>query len=89
MPHLRIENGERTQLLLSMRTGGEMGMNVKEAIDVLERSCDFHYEETDKCYGCLFENSGWCDEDFHDSLLTLLKQIQKEPIKRTNQNEYY
>ena len=27
MPYLRIENGERTQLLLSMWTGGEMGMS--------------------------------------------------------------
>lgn len=55
-------------------------MNVKEAIDVLERNCDFHYEETDKCYGCKFENSGWCDEDFHDSLLTLLKE-QEQAMK--------
>ena len=49
-------------------------MNVKEAIDVLERNCDFHYDETDKCYGCLFENSGWCGEDFHENLLALLKE---------------
>ena len=49
-------------------------MTVKEAIDILERSCGFHYNATDKCYGCLFENSGWCGDDFHESLLAILKE---------------
>ena len=49
-------------------------MTVKEAIDILERNCGFHYNATDKCYGCLFENSVWCGDDFHESLLALLKE---------------
>lgn len=62
-------------------------MTNQEAIDVLERSCDFHYEETDKCYGCLFENSGWCGDDFHEKLLALLKE--QEPILLENQHKPY
>jgi len=61
-------------------------MTVKEAIDVLERSCDFHYEETDKCYGCLFENSGWCGEDFHENLLALLKE-QEELLRKLQKDK--
>lgn len=56
---------------------GEVKMTVKEAIDILERSCGFHYNATDKCYGCLFENSDWCDDDFHESLLAMLKEQEE------------
>lgn len=48
-------------------------MNRHELISVLDRNCDFHYEETDKCYGCPLEDNGWCGEKFHEEVCRFLK----------------
>ena len=60
-----------------------MGTNVKELEKVIKAfdGCPGSWEESDKCYECPFENSGFCTDKLHDKVVELLNNRKpKEPV---------